>query len=51
MIYHMFFLDNLLGIPLYVRGYTVGGAPGISKAQFSKFLKQVPFVFGHVFLP
>ncbi|XP_074566760.1 uncharacterized protein LOC141823381 isoform X2 [Curcuma longa] len=34
-------IDNLSGIPLYVRGDPVGGAPGISKAQFSKLLKQV----------
>ncbi|XP_042457031.1 phosphoenolpyruvate carboxykinase (ATP)-like [Zingiber officinale] len=34
-------IDNLSGIPLYVRGDTLGEAPEISKAQFSKLLKQV----------
>ncbi|KAJ4957428.1 hypothetical protein NE237_024539 [Protea cynaroides] len=33
--------ETLSGLPVYVRGNAVGGASEISKAQFSKLLKQV----------
>lgn len=33
------------GLPVYVRGSIFGGASEISKAQFSKLLKQACFAF------
>ncbi|KAL6838862.1 hypothetical protein ACP4OV_031298 [Aristida adscensionis] len=37
------FIEPLYGIPLHVRGNVISGFPDVSRAQFSKLLKQVTF--------
>lgn len=39
----LIYVERLSGLPIHVRGSTTGGASEISKAQFSKLLKQVCF--------